>query len=349
MKAAGQHRPIKWRRAVVIVLVASAIGAGAWLLHQKDQMVSSDDATLDAEVVHIASTVGGRISRIAVKENTSVRAGEELFQIDPEPLQLAVNQAEADLALARATLATQQRGVHTQRSAVSQATDQTRRAQTNLALAQRTVERLRPLAAKGYVPQQQLDQAETAERDAQTSLRQAQEQARAAGHAVGTDDAGLATVRAREAALGLARHALASATVRAPHDGRVVGLTVTSGEIVVPSQSLFTLVVSNEWSAVANMRESDLSKISEGDCATVYSMIDRRKALRGTVQGIGAGVLDADRIALPRSLPYVQKSMNWVRVAQRFPVRIELNEPPDSLMRLGASAVVEIRHGSACP
>lgn len=349
MKAAGQHRPRHWRRAVVIALVAAALGAGAWLLHKKGQMVSSDDATLDAEVVHIASTVGGRISRIAVKENSSVRAGEELFQIDPEPLQLAVNQAEADLALARASLATQQRGVHTQRSAVSQAVDQTRRAQANLALAHRTVERLRPLAAKGYVPQQQLDQAETAERDAQTSLRQAQEQARAAGQAVGTEDGGLATVRAREAALGLARHALASATVRAPHDGRVAGLTVTSGEIVAPSQSLFTLVVSNEWSAVANMRESDLSKIAEGDCATVYSMIDRSRALRGTVQGIGAGVLDADRIALPRSLPYVQKSMNWVRVAQRFPVRIELNEPPDSLMRLGASAVVEIRHGSACP
>ena len=106
MKAAGEHSPAVWRRAVVIILVAVAVGAGAWLVHQQGKAISSDDATLDAEVVHIASTVGGRISRISVKENSSVRAGEELFQIDPEPLQLAVNQAEADLALARATLAT---------------------------------------------------------------------------------------------------------------------------------------------------------------------------------------------------------------------------------------------------
>lgn len=327
-------------------MVLLAVAAGAWLLQR--QAVASDDATLDAEVVHIASTVGGRVVRITVKENSAVRAGDELFQIDPEPLQLAVEQTEADLALARAMLATQRRGVGTEQSAAAQASEQTRRAQTNLALAQRTVARLRPLAAKGYVPQQQLDQAETAERDAQITLRQAREQERAAGRAVGTDDGSQATVRAREAAVALARHALAGATVRAPHDGRVTGLSITTGEIVVPSQSLFTLVVSGEWSAVANLRESDLSRIAVGDCATVYSMIDRRQALRGTVTGIGAGVLDADRITLPRNLPYVQKSMNWVRVAQRFPVRVALQEPPQSLMRLGASAVVQIRHGDAC-
>ena len=77
-------------------------------------------------------------------------------------------------------------------------------------------------------------------------------------------------------------------------------------------------------------------------------MIDRRRPLRGTVQGIGAGVLDAERVQLPRNLPYVQKSMSWVHVAQRFPVRVQLHEPPDALVRLGASAVVEIRHGDAC-
>ncbi len=348
MKAAGQNRTPAWRYGLVILIVVLALGAGIWLLRQQAQVVSSDDATLDAEVVHIASTVGGHVIRIAVKENSAVRAGDELFQIDPQPLQLAVDQAEADLALAHALLATQRRGVNTERSAVTQAAEQVRRAETNHALTQRTVERLRPLAAKGYVPQLQLDQAETAERDAQTTLRQAREHQRAAGGAVGTEDGGQATVRAREAAVAMARHALASATVRAPHDGRVVGLSIASGEIVIPTQSLFTLVVSGEWSAVANLRESDLSRIAVDDCATVYSMIDRRQALRGTVTGIGAGVLDADRITLPRNLPYVQKSMNWVRVAQRFPVQIALHEPPEALMRLGASAVVEIRHGAAC-
>lgn len=348
MRAAGRSTPPRWRKAVVLIVVAAAAGAGAWLLHQRDQVIASEEATLDAEVVHVASTVGGRIVRIAVREHSAVKAGDELFQIDPEPLQLALNQAEADLALARASLAGQQRGVATQRSSVTQAADQTRRAENHLALAQRTVQRLTPLAAKGYVPQQELDQAQVAERDARTSLQQAREQQRAAAQAVGTEDGGQATVRAREAAVALARHALASATVHAPHDGRVVGLTVASGEIVAPSQSLFTLVLSHEWSAVANLRESDLARVAVGDCATVYSMIDRRQALRGTVQGIGAGVLDAERINLPRNLPYVQKSVSWVHVAQRFPVRIQLQAPPEALMRLGASAAVEVGHGSAC-
>ena len=136
--------------------------------------------------------------------------------------------------------------------------------------------------------------------------------------------------------------------MKASQSGHVAGLTVLAGEMVAPSQSLFTLVGDEEWFAVANFREIDLRHIAIGDCATVYSMIDRTRAVRGTVQGIGAGVLDTDRVNLPRSLPYVARSVNWVRVAQRFPVRVRLEQPPQFLMRLGASAVVEIRHGAAC-
>jgi membrane fusion protein, multidrug efflux system len=77
-------------------------------------------------------------------------------------------------------------------------------------------------------------------------------------------------------------------------------------------------------------------------------MIDRAHPLKGIVQGIGTGVLDTDRVNLPRSLPYVERSLNWVRVAQRFPVRVRIEEPPPLLMRLGASAVIEVKHGRAC-
>jgi len=77
-------------------------------------------------------------------------------------------------------------------------------------------------------------------------------------------------------------------------------------------------------------------------------MIDRVQPIKGVVQGIGAGVLDTDRINLPRSVPYVERSLNWVKVAQRFPVRIHLEDPPERLMRLGATAVVEVKHGDAC-
>jgi multidrug efflux system membrane fusion protein len=160
--------------------------------------------------------------------------------------------------------------------------------------------------------------------------------------------AGEATVQARTAALGIAQRHLDDTTVRATHNGLVVGLTVSTGEMVAPAQSLFTLINTDEWFAVANFRETDLSSISVGDCATVFSMLNRKIPIRGIVQGIGWGVVDQDRVNIPRSVPYVERSLNWVRVAQRFPVRIRLEEPPPDLMRLGASAVVEIKHGAAC-
>jgi multidrug efflux system membrane fusion protein len=132
------------------------------------------------------------------------------------------------------------------------------------------------------------------------------------------------------------------------HNGLVVGLTVSSGETVAPGQSIFTMINTDEWFASANFRETDLYAIAIGDCATVYSMVDRTVSVKGTVQGIGWGVTDQERINLPRSVPYVERSLNWVRVAQRFPVRVRLEDPPQNLMRLGASAVVEIKRGAQC-
>lgn len=348
MKAAGTHRAPPWGKLVSLAIIAVAIGVVIHALRRHSELPASDDATIDADVVHVAAAVGGRIIDIPVAENVSVAKGDLLFQIDPAPHLLAVAQAQADLDLAKATLDAQRRLLSTQRSTAVVAGDQTRRAATNLEHANRTVERLQPLAAKGYVPVQQLDQAQTAQRDAATSLRQAQEQQAAAARAVGTEEGAEATVRAREAALAIARRALEDTTVRAPHSGRVVGLSVSTGEMVLPSQTLFTLINTDEWFAVANFRETDLHAIAEGDCATVFSMIDRTQALKGVVQGIGSGVLDTGRINLPRSLPYVERSLNWVKVAQRFPVRVRLEEPPQGLMRLGATAVVEVQHGHAC-
>jgi multidrug efflux system membrane fusion protein len=348
MKPAGTRRRSRLGKPIALVIIAAAIGFGLYVLQRQSLFPSSDDATIDADVVHVASQVGGRIVAIAVAENDRVAKGDLLFQIDPVPYQLTVAQTQADLDVAQAALDTQRRVLSTQRSAATIAGDQVKRAVTNLDLATRTVERLRPLAANGYVPAQQLDQAQTAQHDAATSVQQAREQETAAVRAIDTEAAAEATVRAREAALAIARRALADTTVRATQAGRVVGLTVATGEMIAPAQTLFTLVATDEWFAVANFRETDLNAIAVGDCATVFSMIDRVQPIKGGVQGIGAGVLDTDRINLPRSVPYVERSLNWVKVAQRFPVRIHLEDPPERLMRLGATAVVEVKHGDAC-
>jgi membrane fusion protein, multidrug efflux system len=348
MKAAGTRRRAPWTILVSLLIIAVAIGFGLYVLQRTSIMPTTDDASIDADVVHVAAEVGGRIINIPVEENSRVKKGDLLFQIDPVPYQLAVNQARANLAVAKAALETQRRIVSTQRSAAVVAGDQVRAAETNLELANRTVVRLRPLAAKGYVPTQQLDQAQTTQRDAATSLQQAREQEAAAIRAIDTDEGAMAAMQAREAELGIAERHLQDTTVRATHAGRVVSLSVLSGEMVAPGQSLFTLVNDEEWFAVGNFRETDLHAIAIGDCATVYSMIDRRVAIKGVVQGLGAGVLDSDRVNVPRSVPYVERSLNWVIVAQRFPVRVRLVDPPQNLVRLGATAVVEIKHGAGC-
>lgn len=348
VQAAGKHRHRWGPRLAALAIIALAIVLGLYALRETTVAPSTDDATIDADIVHVAAAVGGRIADIPVTENSRVARGDLLFQIDPVPYQLAMQQAQANLELAQAGLDTQRRGVATQQSAAIVAADQVNRARTNLDLANRTVDRLRPLAAKGYVPVQQLDQAETTQRDAATSLQQALEQQAAAVRAINTDAGAEAAVRAQQAALAIAQRALTDTTVRASHSGYVTGLTVLTGEMVAPTQSLFTLVSDEEWFAVANFREIDLRHIAVGDCATVYSMIDRTKPVKGVVQGVSAGVLDTDRVNLPRSLPYVERSVNWVRVAQRFPVRIRLENPPPALMRLGASAIVEVKRGAAC-
>ena len=346
--AAGIRSHRRLGRLIALLIILCGVAAAVYAVRRSAVLPATDDATIDADVVHVAAAVGGRISELAVAENSRVMRGDLLFQIDLVPYRLAVEQATADLKLAEAELETRRRVLFTQQSAAAIAADQTKRAADDLELATRTVERLRPLAGKGYVPVQQLDQATTAEHNAATALQQAREQEAAALHAIDTEAAAEAAVRARQAALAIAQRALDDTTVRATHAGRVVGLTVSTGEMVAPSQSVFTLVNSEEWFAVANFREFSLGSIAIGDCATVYSMIDRWRPIKGVVQGIGSGVLDEERVNLPRSVPYVERSLNWVRVAQRFPVRVKLEEPPPDLMRLGASAYVEVKHGAAC-
>ena len=112
----------------------------------------------------------------------------------------------------------------------------------------------------------------------------------------------MANIRAAASALANARRALSDIEVRAPHDGRIVGLHISTGEVVAPSQSLFTLINTEEWFASANFRETDLNRIRLGDCVTVYSMIDRRQPMKGIVDSVGYGILRRTRSTSPERL-----------------------------------------------
>ncbi|OZI30783.1 multidrug transporter subunit MdtN [Bordetella genomosp. 10] len=348
MKQAGIGKSSAKGRAVAAAIIVLGAAAVAYAWHRNASYPSTDDATIDADYVHVAAPVGGRIVRLAVRENQRVAKGDVLFEIDPVPYRLTVAQAQADVEVAQAALETRRKTLIGERAHAAIAREQRQRAEHNYGLADRTARRLAPLAAQGFVPAQQYDQAQVARQDAAASLRQAETQQDAASQTIGDDADAVAALHAREAALARARHALEDTVVRAPHEGYVAGLTVLAGETVAPSQPVFTLIDAGAWFAVANFRETELAGIAPGDCATVYSMIDRRVALPGKVAGIGAGVLDVERVNLPRSLPLVEKSVNWVRVAQRFPVRVQLEAADGRLLRVGASAVVEVRHGPAC-
>lgn len=335
----------RWLALVVIALTIAA-GLGWW--HYLDNNLLSEDATLEADIVHISTPVPGKITTLAIRDGDRVARGDLLYQLDTRVYELRVEQARAELAVANAALSTRERQIRAETANAAIADEQIKRAQANLALARSTQQRLEPLARKGYVTQQDLDMARTATRDATVSLTQAQAQSGAAKALIGELEAAQAAVRAAQAGLALAEKALADATVRAPHDGLVVGLKVSSGEHLLPDQSLFTLINTNHWYATALFRETDLGSLRIGQCAQAFALSDPTRSIKGRIVTIGWGVASEGLIPLPRSLPYVQKSLNWVRVAQRFPVRILLEDPPADLMRAGASAAIVVRTGTSC-
>ncbi|GBQ24363.1 multidrug resistance protein MdtN [Gluconacetobacter sacchari DSM 12717] len=340
------------RRIGIVIAVAcigAAVLAGLHVAHQDSAYPSTDSATIDAELVHVASIVGGRLVTLPVHENQHVHQGDLLYRIDPEPYALTVRQAEANLALATAELNNQRRLLAVRTAQAATARDQVTRAQANRDLADRTVTRLEPLAGQSFIPWQQYDQARVTRNNAEISLAQAHQQSAAADIAIGDLASATAAQAASQAALDRARYELRQTIVTAPADGFVTSLRVKAGEVLAPSQVLFTLIADDAWYAVANLREITLPAVHPGDCATVYSMIDRRTPLQGRVESIGWGVLSADSAGLARSLPLVPRQMDWVHVAQRFPVRVRVRAADPTLLRMGATATVEIRHGPACP
>jgi membrane fusion protein, multidrug efflux system len=147
-------------------------------------------------------------------------------------------------------------------------------------------------------------------------------------------------VAAAEAALQAAALDLAYCRVTAPFSGRVVNLNISVGAFARAGVDVFTLVDTGTWYVMANFRETQLRHIPAGASADIYLQSQPGKRFRGTVVGLGWAVLPEDGTSV-MGLPRVEKSIDWVRLAARFPVRIKV-ENPDESFRIGASAVVTI-------
>ena len=140
-----KRNPVGAAIAAVVILLAAVV----WIWTLLKAKPSTDDASIDVEVVHIAPLVGGRIIELPIHENELVHKGDLLFRIDSVPYQINVAAAKANLDVARAALGSKRRLVSTQRWDAEIATQQTIRARDNLALSERTQERLAPLGGEG--------------------------------------------------------------------------------------------------------------------------------------------------------------------------------------------------------
>ena len=337
MRTLARSAGILFAVGTLAVLVLLGVLA-AQRLHVRPR---TDDAYLQADLVHLAPDVSGRIVELHVANNQRVRRGQVMFVVDPEPYRLNVARDEALLRSLEAQLAIGSKQVSSQTSKANAATSGIETARTQAGLADRTVARLEPLLVQGYVPKQQVDQARSAQRSAHVSLLQAQEQAAEATQAISSTQPLVEQIAATRQTLALAQRDLRLTTVRAPCDGLVTALDTAEGEYAVTGKAVFTLIDSEHWWAEGNFRETDLRGLRPGQAARVYVMTAPDVPVRGRVESLGWGV-SPDEGSTIGGLPRVPRSLDWVRIAQRFPVRVAIDAPPPELMRLGATVVIVI-------
>lgn len=243
-------------------------------------------------------------------------------------------------------------------------------ADAQLKYAQNDLDRVAPLLAKHYVTTQQVDQAQTAVRVAQEASHQAAsqllqsqaqeqmavaaKQAAGAGleasqsklgeaqHAVDTLDTLMSERQARAAKVEQAELNLAWTSVRAPFDGYVTNMNTSQGAYAHVGTPIFTLIDTSTWWVLANYRESKLKHIRPGQHVEVYLMDQPSKRYDGVVDSIGRGVFPEDG-GTANGLPDVDRTLNWVHLSARFPVRIRVLNPDPETFRIGATAITVAR------
>ena len=326
---------------VSLIALVGLLVTGVLTSRRIDQRPRTDDAYLQADLVHLAPDVSGRIVELNVRDNQAVRKGDLLFRIDPDPYRMRVDQARATVQGLEAKLGLTADQVAAQTSKADAAARGIGSAEAQRSLASSTLARMEPLLGRGFVTAQQVDQARTAQRTAQIALQQARLQADEARQAITNTKPTEAELEGARATLALAERDLNKTVVRAPCDGRITALDIAAGEFAATGHQLFTIIDTERWYAIGNFRETDLAGIEPGQRATVYVMAQPSRPVPGKVDSLGWGVA-SDVSATFGGLPHVERTLNWVRIAARFPVRVLLDAPPDNLMRYGATAVIVI-------
>ena len=307
----------------------------------------SDQAALEGQIEDERRRIAALVSAVSVS-------------------QANIQGTEADVTRSGAT-------VDQARADVANAEQAGSRAKAEWTYANNNLHRIEPLLSKQFVTVDQVDRARTTEVAQAQALKQAESQLQLAQaglqsalaqqvrsramlvqsnaqheqaqHAVTTLEPLVNQRGARASALKNARYNLDNCRVYAPFDARVTNLTISEGAYAHVGQQMFTLIDARVWWAVANFREGQLQHIAPGMRVDVYVMSKPDVHFSGVVDSIGFGVTpDADLVGrLEPGLPDVQRTLNWVHLASRYPVRIRVENPPADLFRVSESAVVVMR------
>src|SRR5208337_509944 len=349
--------PKQLSRWVSIGAVLAALALGLVVLYHTNHSPRTDDAEILANFIGIAPQVAGPIVRLNVRDNQFVKKGDLLFEIDERPYQYALERAFSEQA--HADVAHAEQGVS--------------RAKAEWTYASNNLHRLEPLLAKQFVTVDQVDRARTSEIAQAEALKQAESQLllsqaelksalalyersgaaldeskaqhEQSRNAVTTLEPLINQRGARTSAVKDAHYNLDNCRVYAPFDARVTNLTISEGAYAHVGEQIFTLIDARTWWAIGNFREGLLSHIKPGMRADVYVLSKPSVRFSGVVDSVGFGVTpDPDRIGrLGPGLPQVERSLNWVHLASRYPVRVRVENPAPDLFRIGESAVVTIR------
>jgi multidrug efflux system membrane fusion protein len=345
-------KPSEWRKpAGMIISILAVVGAVALTLlvwNNVEHHPRTDDAVARANVVGIAPRVRGQIAKLNVQDNQPVAAGDVLFEIDPADYELALEKARSALAALDEQIEVAQAQDAQLKFQVKAAEAGVEEAKAEWKQAGDTLQRLEPLLTNGFAKADDVDKAATARAVAAAALAGAEERLKQAQAALSA----VATLNAQRpgavATVDLAALELSYCKVIAPFPGRVISLNISAGAYASAGIPVFSLLDTRKWYVMANFREAEVRHMAPGSAATVYLSSAPNRRFRGKVQGIGWAVVPEGEIDLPfGGVPYVKRELNWVRVAQRFPVRIEVENPDPNLFRMGASAVAIIQGSPA--
>ena len=329
---------IKRRVLMVAGPLVLLVAAGAyWLMGGRYE--ETENAYLHQARISVASSVPGRIDKVLVRDNQTVKAGDVLFQVDPVPYKLAQAQADAAVTAARITVEQLKLAYGTAQSSLQLTEDEA---------AYQTVERERQesLGAKGVATDSNLIDARHDERTALDKRDLAKQAVASALAAIGGDPLiptdNHPAVRSAIIAREQAAYNYANAVVKAPANGVIYqASSFKPGQMVAAGQSLFALVQTDDIWVDANFKETQLAGITVGAPAELTFDADPGRKIEAVVAAIGAGT--GSEFSL---LPAQNATGNWVKVTQRVPVTLKLTNPEDAAgLASGVSASVAVDTG----